>query len=58
MSNDTKATLIGYIIAITTAWATIDFSTFDIKRDWFKLVISGIIAIGGHLTVVKDKNNS
>ena len=51
------STIIGGIVAIATAWSTIDFSTFEFNKDWHKLIIPAIIAIGGYVTKlnVNDK---
>lgn len=51
------STIIGGIVAIATAWSTIDFSTFEFSKDWHKLIIPAIIAIGGYVTKlnVNDK---
>ncbi len=47
------STLMGAAVAIATAWSTIDFSTFVISKDWYKLIIPAIIALGGYLTKLK-----
>lgn len=51
------STIIGGIVAIATAWSTIDFSTFEFSKDWHKLIIPAMIAIGGYVTKlnVNDK---
>ena len=51
------STIIGGIVAIATAWSTIDFSTFEFSKDWHKLIIPAIIALGGYVTKlnVNDK---
>lgn len=51
------STAMGFIVAISTAWSTIDMSTFDISKDWFKLIIPAIIALGGYLTKINTKVN-
>jgi hypothetical protein len=51
------STIIGGIVAIATAWSTIDMSTFDITKDWNKLIIPAIIALGGYLTKINHENN-
>ena len=54
------STLAGLLVAIGTAWSTIDFSTFDFTTDWHKLIIPAMIAIGGYVTkinVERDENN-
>ncbi len=50
------ATIAGIATAIATAWMTIDFSTFDIKKEWPKLVLSAIIAAGGYKSTLKLNN--
>jgi len=51
------STIIGGIVAIATAWSTIDISTFDISKDWNKLIIPAVIALGGYLTKINHENN-
>jgi hypothetical protein len=46
------STVMGAIVAIATAWSTIDLSLFDIKKDWIKLIIPALIAIGGYMTKI------
>lgn len=47
------ATFLGLATAICTAFAVIDFSTFDIKKDWFKLIVIGLPAVGGYMSTLK-----
>lgn len=56
--RDHSATLIGILVAISTAWLTIDWTTFDIHKEWPKLVLSAIIATGGIITKIKGKDAS
>lgn len=49
------STLIGILVAVSTAWMTIDWTTFDIKKEYPKLILSAIIAIGGYVTTIKTK---
>ena len=49
------STLMGILVAISTAWMTIDWVTFDIKKEYPKLILSAIIAIGGYVTTIKTK---
>lgn len=51
------STIAGILVAIGTAWSTIDFSTFEFGKDWHKLIIPAMIAIGGYVTKlnVNDK---
>jgi hypothetical protein len=48
------STVIGGIMAIANAWITIDWSTFDINKEYPKLVLSGLMAIGGYMTKIKS----
>ncbi len=47
------STLMGLVVAVATAWSTIDFSVFDFSKDGVKLILPAIIAIGGYLTKLK-----
>ncbi len=54
------STFAGLLVAVGTAWSTIDFSTFIFSTDWPKLIIPAMIAIGGYVTkinVERDENN-
>ncbi len=53
--KDKLATILGLLTSLCTAWAVIDFSTFDIKKDWIKLIIIGMPAIGGYVSKIKSK---
>lgn len=55
--HDWFATLMGLLVTITVAWQAVDWNSFSLKRDWIKLVISAIPAIGGYITELKKKNN-
>jgi len=52
---DLSATIIGITIAIASAWMTIDWTTFDIKKEYPKLVLSAVIATGGYFSTIKTK---
>ena len=47
------ATIAGAIVAIATAWSSIEWSTFDWERDYMKLVLSAAIALGGYFSTFK-----
>lgn len=49
------STIMGFIVAVASAWITIDWSSFDIQRDWPKLILSAVIAIGGVVTQIKGE---
>lgn len=55
ISKSALATIFGILTSLCTAWAVIDFNTFDIKKDWFKLIIIGMPAIGGYISKIKSK---
>lgn len=48
------STLMGIIVAISTAWITIDWITFDIEKEYPKLILSALIGIGGYMTKIKS----
>lgn len=52
---DYGATALSLIVAIASAWMTIEWTTFDIKKEWPKLVLSAIIAAGGYVSTLKLK---
>ncbi|MFZ4799340.1 MAG: hypothetical protein ACOYMA_17705 [Bacteroidia bacterium] len=51
------STIIGGIVALATAWSTIDFTKFDINNDWKMLIIPAVIALGGYVTKINTKVN-
>lgn len=48
------STLMGFIVAISTAWITIDWAVFDINKEYPKLILSALIGIGGYMTKIKS----
>jgi hypothetical protein len=52
---DYGATVLSLIVAIASAWMTIDWTIFDIKKEWPKLILSAIIAAGGYVSTLKLK---
>jgi hypothetical protein len=50
------STIMGFIVAISTAWITIDWVTFDIKKEYPKLILSALIGIGGYMTKIKSND--
>jgi uncharacterized membrane protein len=48
--NNTVATIMGGIVGVASAWMTIDWSNFDIHKEWPKLVLSAAIFLGGYVT--------
>lgn len=54
------SSVMGAVVAIATAWSTIDFGSFVFSKDWHMLIIPGLIALGGFLTKLeggKDESN-
>lgn len=51
------STLAGLLVAVGTAWSTIDFSVFEVSKDWPKLIIPTMIAVGGYVTQITVKEN-
>lgn len=54
------STIAGLLVALGTAWSTIDFSTFEWPKDAPKLILPTMIALGGYMTKlnVKSKDES
>ena len=50
------STAMGFIVAVSTAWVTIDWTVFDIHKEYPKLILSAMIAIGGYLTKIKSND--
>ena len=48
------STLMGFIVAISTAWITIDWTVFVFEKEYPKLILSALIGIGGYLTKIKS----
>lgn len=46
------ATIFGALTSLCVAWSSIDWATFSLKRDWMKLVVSGIPALGGYMSTL------
>jgi hypothetical protein len=53
--NNLLATIIGAIVGIASAWMTIDWSNFDVKKEWPKLALSAVIFLGGYFTQIIKK---
>lgn len=51
------STIAGLLVAIGTAWSTIDFSTFNWATDKNKLIIPAMIAFGGWATKLNVKDD-
>lgn len=53
---DLSATISGIAVAIALAWIDIDWTTFDIKKEWPRLVLLAVVAISGIVSKVKLKS--
>jgi len=51
------STAMGFIVAISTAWITIDWTVFDIQKEYPKLILSALIGVGGYMTKINTKVN-
>lgn len=52
LNGNFLATAAGALTSVCTAWAVIDFDNFDIKKDWFKLIVIGLPALGGYMSTI------
>ena len=51
------STLFGALVAIATAWQSIDWDNFEFNPATFsKLMMSAIIALGGYMTSINVKH--
>ena len=48
------STVAGIIMAVATAWESVNWADFKLSVDGPKLAISALIAIGGYVTQLKD----
>jgi len=53
------STLFGAIVAIATAWVSVEWETFafDFKH-LAPLVLSGLVALGGYMTTINSKDGN
>jgi hypothetical protein len=51
------STVMGFIVAISTAWITIDWTVFVFEKEYPKLILSALIGIGGYMTKINTKVN-
>ena len=53
------STVMGGVVAVATAWVTVDFETFafDFKHI-APLVLSGLVALGGYMTSINSKDGN
>ncbi len=56
--SDWGATLLGVLVAVAMDIMLIDWTNFQIKKEWPKLLCSVVIAIGGYVSKIKMKNDS
>lgn len=50
------ATIGGLLVSLGSAWAVIDFNTFSLQRDLFKLIVLSLPAVGGYLSHIDIKD--
>jgi hypothetical protein len=51
------STLFGALVAIATAWQSIDWDNFEFNPATFsKLMLSAVIALGGYMTSINVKH--
>jgi|LakMenEpi03Aug12_release.lakeMendotaPanAssembly.Ray.scaffolds.fasta_scaffold5077535_1 hypothetical protein len=51
------STIMGGIVGVATAWMTIDWTSFDPKKEWPKLLLTAVIFLGGYSTQIIKKTN-
>jgi hypothetical protein len=53
------STVMGGVVAVCMAWQLVDWDTFEFDfRHIFPLFLSGMVAIGGHMTSLNKKDNT
>jgi len=53
------STIFGGLVAIATAWVTVDWETFAFDFEHIApLVMSGLVALGGYMTTINSKNGN
>lgn len=52
--RDWGATILGVCVAIAMDLLIIDWKDFDLKKEWPKLVLSSIVALGGYFSRIKN----
>lgn len=54
--NSIISTILGALVAVANAWITIDWDNFEWNRNTItKLVLSGLIALGGYMTSINKR---
>lgn len=53
MNRNLFSTLMGLTLAICNAWVNINWKDFNLEKEWPKLLITAMIAIGGYITELK-----
>jgi hypothetical protein len=52
------STVFGAIVAVATAWQSIDWDNFELNASTIiKLFLSGVIALGGYMTSINIKSS-
>ena len=50
------STFLGAVVAVATAWQSIDWDNFELNASTIiKLLLSGVIALGGYMTSINVK---
>lgn len=53
------STVMGGVVAIATAWVTVDFENFAFDFNHIApLVLSGLVALGGYMTTINSKDGN
>lgn len=52
LNGSMLATILGALTSVCTAWAVIDFDNFNFSKDWIKLIIIGLPALGGYMSTI------
>lgn len=58
LNKSSISTILGLLVAIANAWVNVDWETFEFNFQHIApLIVSGLIALGGYMTQLKDKSN-
>lgn len=52
------ATILGLTVAVLDAYQNIDWTNFDWRKEWIRLLIDGGIAVGGYLSKFSFKSDA
>ena len=48
------STLLGVLVSIANAWYSIDWLSFDISKEYPKLILSAFMVAGGYFTNINE----